>query len=438
MGFVAMKYDVFISYSRKDAAVVNSFVKSMTSAGYTIWMDIDGIETGDEFKKKIVSAIKESQVFVFFSSQVSNVSPWTVKEVNVAVNLKKTIIPIKLDNAVYDDSILFDLAGLDYIQCNKGRGDSVAVSKLIGTLKNKIGPGNASLHKVEDSEPLESQTAASGKNEVSKNFFNLLFPTGALLRIISGIEKKTFALLASAFKKNKRSFIAIILLVTVVVASFFVYDSNKNNTTDDNDVQLTEITGTINGHEWVDLGLPSGLKWATCNVGATNPWEYGGYYAWGETEEKDDYSWETYKWCNGSSNTMTKYCTDSIYGTVDNKTVLDHEDDVAHVKWGGSWRMPTSEELDELLNNCNWDWVTLNGVNGYNVTGPNGNIIFLPAAGNKSGAEFNGLATVGYYWLGSLYEFKCIRACRLNIDGSSYNGGNYNRYLGRSVRPVSE
>ena len=133
-----MKYDVFISYSRKDAAVVNSFVKSMTSAGYTIWMDIDGIETGDEFKKKIVSAIKESQVFVFFSSKVSNVSPWTVKEVNVAVNLKKTIIPIKLDNAVYDDSILFDLAGLDYIQCNKGRGDSVAVSKLIGTLKNKI------------------------------------------------------------------------------------------------------------------------------------------------------------------------------------------------------------------------------------------------------------------------------------------------------------
>lgn len=99
-------------------------------------MDIDGIETGDEFKKKIVSAIKESQVFVFFSSKVSNVSPWTVKEVNVAVNLKKTIIPIKLDNAVYDDSILFDLAGLDYIQCNNSRGDSVAVSKLIGTLKN--------------------------------------------------------------------------------------------------------------------------------------------------------------------------------------------------------------------------------------------------------------------------------------------------------------
>ena len=438
MGFVAMKYDVFISYSRKDAAVVNSFVKSMTSAGYTIWMDIDGIETGDEFKKKIVSAIKESQVFVFFSSKVSNVSPWTVKEVNVAVNLKKTIIPIKLDNAVYDDSILFDLAGLDYIQCNKGRGDSVAVSKLIGTLKNKIGPGNASLHKVEDSEPLESQTAASGKKEVSKNFFNLLFPTGALLRIISGIEKKTFGLLASAFKKNKRSFIAIILLVTVVVASFLVYDSNKNNTTDDNDVQLTEITGTINGHEWVDLGLPNGLKWATCNVGATKSEDCGGYYAWGETEEKDCYDWSTYKWCNGSDDFMTKYCTDSYYGKVDYKAVLDPEDDVAHVKWGGKWRMPTDDEIKELIDNCTWEWTSLNSVNGYEVTGPNGNSIFLPAAFYREGSEVYNGNRYGCHWSSSLGDSNSNSAyiLRFNMDG--YSCEPKKRCIGRTVRPVCE
>ena len=100
------------------------------------------------------------------------------------------------------------------------------------------------------------------------------------------------------------------------------------------------------GHEYVDLGFPSGLKWATCNVGANNPWEYGGYYAWGETEEKSNYDWSTYKWCNGSKDTMTKYCTDSSYGTVDNKTVLEPEDDVAHVKWGGigaCQQMPSSK-----------------------------------------------------------------------------------------------
>ena len=131
-------------------------------------------------------------------------------------------------------------------------------------------------------------------------------------------------------------------------------------------------------YEAVDLGLPSGIKWATCNVGATKPEEFGGYYAWGETEEKDDYSWGTYKWCNGSSTTMTKYCIDSSYGTVDNKTVLDLEDDVAHVKWGGSWRMPTRAEQEELRNNCTWTWTTQNAVNGYKVTSKtNGNSIFL-------------------------------------------------------------
>ena len=187
-----MKYDIFISYSRKDSATVNRFVKEIVAAGYTVWMDVDGIETGDEFKKKIVSAIKESQVFVFFSSKDSNVSSWTVKEVNVAVNLKKTIIPIKLDNAVYDDSILFDLAGLDYIQCNNGRVNSVAISKLTGVLRSKIGPGSAPLPPVEDSKPLDSlepQSAVSEKDAAIKGGFKLLFPTGALLRIISGIEK---------------------------------------------------------------------------------------------------------------------------------------------------------------------------------------------------------------------------------------------------------
>ena len=107
---------------------------------------------------------------------------------------------------------------------------------------------------------------------------------------------------------------------------------------------------TENGHEYVDLGLPSRIKWATCNVGATTPEEYGDYFAWGETEPKDNYDWSTYKWCNESNATMTKYCTDSSYGTVDNKTVLELEDDAAYVNWGGNWRMPTKAELDELTN----------------------------------------------------------------------------------------
>ena len=196
-----------------------------------------------------------------------------------------------------------------------------------------------------------------------------------------------------------------------------------------------------NGHEYVDLGLPSGLKWATCNVGASSPEEYGGYYAWGETEEKENYDWSTYKWCNGSENTLTKYCTDSDYGTVDNKTVLDPEDDVAHVKWGGSWRMPTEADFYELLftGTCTWTWTTQNGVNGYKVTSKtNGNSIFIPAAGNRYGTDLRDSGSLGNYWSSSLVASSCCYALDLGFRCDNYYWYGGSRYYGYSVRPVSK
>ena len=188
----------------------------------------------------------------------------------------------------------------------------------------------------------------------------------------------------------------------------------------------------------IDLGLPSGIKWASCNVGATAPEEYGGYYAWGETEEKEDYSWSTYKYCNGSYDSMTKYCTDSDYGTIDNKTTLEPEDDVAHVQWGGSWRMPTKAEQDELRNNCTWNWTTLNGVNGYRITGPNGNSIFLPAAGYRDGTEVRFQGSDGGYLSSSLSSYHSYDAYNLHFGSRYYDWFYYYRYSGRSVRPVCE
>ena len=192
-------------------------------------------------------------------------------------------------------------------------------------------------------------------------------------------------------------------------------------------------------HEYVDLGLPSGIKWATCNVGASAPEEYGGYYAWGETETKDDYGWDTYKWCKGSEDTMTKYCTQSKYGTVDNKTVLDPEDDVAHVKWGGNWRMPTLDDLQALHLLCTWTWTTQSGTNGFKVTSnSNGNSIFLPATGFRSdsglrlaGSEgFCLSGTLGYFdYSGYYFEFDS-RGRDYYYD---YHSG---RDFGRPVRPV--
>ena len=198
--------------------------------------------------------------------------------------------------------------------------------------------------------------------------------------------------------------------------------------------ELIESSSTT--YEAIDLGLPSGLKWATCNVGASSPEEYGGYYAWGEIEEKDDYSWDTYRWCNGSYASMTKYCTDDSFGTVDNKILLDPEDDVAHVKWGGSWRMPIEAEQDELRNNCTWTWTTLNGVNGYEVTGPNGNSIFLPAAGYRNGTEVYHRGYFGCYWSSLLGSNGGYNAFYLYFDGSDYDWNYSDRYIGLSVRPV--
>ena len=162
-----------------------------------------------------------------------------------------------------------------------------------------------------------------------------------------------------------------------------------------------EIAGEIAGHGYVDLGLPSGLKWATCNIGAESPEDYGYYFAWGEVEPDSSYNWPDYKWCKGKQKTFTKYCTCRDEGTVDNKTVLEDADDAAVVNWGGSWRMPTEEEMRELVDNCTWTWTSQNGVAGSLATGPNGNSIFFPVGGYKLFDRLEG-AESGFYYSKSL------------------------------------
>ena len=188
----------------------------------------------------------------------------------------------------------------------------------------------------------------------------------------------------------------------------------------------------------IDMG--TGVKWACCNVGAGSPFDYGGYFAWGETEEKSNYDWSTYKWCNGSYTSLTKYCTNSDYGTVDNKTTLELSDDAARVNWGSSWRMPTIDELSELNNNCTWTWMTIEDVNGYKVTASNGNSIFLPAAGGHKGEGHEYVGYRGDYWSSSLYILYPNYAHGLGYKDDEYHHTDYTfyRYYGHSVRPVTE
>ena len=189
------------------------------------------------------------------------------------------------------------------------------------------------------------------------------------------------------------------------------------------------------GYDYVDLGLS--VKWATCNIGASKPEDYGDYFTWGETQPKSIYNWGTYKWCRGTKETQTKYNNQSSYGTLDNKTQLDYSDDAACTNWGGSWRMPTKAEQDELREQCTWTWTTQNGVKGYKVTSKkNGNSIFLPAAGFRYNSLLNNAGSNGYYWSNSLDTDSPDRAYYLNFY-SSFVGRYYrNRLYGHSVRPV--
>ena len=183
------------------------------------------------------------------------------------------------------------------------------------------------------------------------------------------------------------------------------------------------FTGTHKNHEWVDMGLPSGLKWATCNVGASSPEEYGDYFAWGETKTNKEYY----------------YSKCASWGQSWGDIRGDYSRDAARSNWGGGWRLPTKTEFEELLRECTWEWTTQNGNNGYKVTSKkNGQSIFLPAAGYRNGADEDLVGSGGYYWSSTPYESETYYACRLYFDEDSRGVSRNYRHGGRSVRPVLE
>lgn len=198
----------------------------------------------------------------------------------------------------------------------------------------------------------------------------------------------------------------------------------------------TEKGGTGGNHQYVDLGLPSGLKWATCNVGATTPEGYGDYFAWGETSPKTTYNGITYFDTKNDGTSFIKYNNNG------GKTTLDPEDDAAHVNWGGNWRMPTIAEIQELKDNCTWTWKSnynSTGVAGYIVTSTrNSNSIFLPASGCRNFSSLDDVGSVGLYWSSSLYGDYSDDAYCLFFYSDDENWTSDTRYYGLSVRPVCQ
>lgn len=468
-----MKYDIFISYSRKDAKIVKIFFEALSAAGYSVWMDVDGIESGDEFKRKIVSAIKDSKLFLFFSSVASNASEWTVKEVNVAVALRKPIIPIKLDNTVYDDSLLLDLSGLDFIECD-GNETFSTIQKLMRSLQNKIGLSNSvelkdkvsvkdAEHTQENHYSIPVNTTHAGKSELPKLPLNKKWMVIAAVAVIAFVAvifwvdwygdyraaeaERRQAEIALAeqqrldeerIAKERADSIELARLAQEEAArqakeeAERIAAENKRKAQEEAErkrkeeaerkrKEAAQTRGTINGHDYVDLGLS--VKWATCNVGASTPSDYGNYYAWGETSTKSSYD---------EDNSAT-------YGKQMGSIAGNSTYDVARKKWGSPWRLPTKAEFDELIDNCTWAMPSQNGKNGYKVTSKkNGNSIFLPAAGWRYGAQSYDQGSGGYFWSATLGESGSGSACNLIFYGG-YGGTNWgSRYNGHTVRPVCD
>ncbi len=238
---------------------------------------------------------------------------------------------------------------------------------------------------------------------------------------------------------------------------------DNNNQTDDEDIEddsekdpikpddSTDSSLNANGYEYVDLGLPSGTLWATMNIGAESPEEYGYYFAWGETQTKTTYNWRSYelmtpgmsswkginKYTAADEQTIAVWYNSDGQFIGDNKTILELEDDVAHVNWGGDWRIPTKEEQDELLSECTWTWTINNGIKGYTVTGPNGNSIFLPATGYRYDSTIESRGYLGSYWGSTLYTDDSSIACSIEFASNNMVEGIYSeRSFGLSVRPV--
>ena len=263
---------------------------------------------------------------------------------------------------------------------------------------------------------------------------------------------------------------SLLVVLLLMLASFTAgVEYQRGDVDQDGKVNISDVTCLIDyllsgvwpdepvtppdTHEYVDLGLPSGTLWATCNVGADTPEGYGDYFAWGETEPKEVYSLDTYKWYNHDDMYFTKYNQDYSSGyydetgnyvsvvTPDGKTELDPEDDAAYVNWGPSWRMPTHEQQRELVEQCTWTWTTRNSVYGQQGTGPNGNTIFLPAAGwHTNWNQNDSLLCEGSYgcsWSRTLYPIVSDIAYILySYSGSVDWSYPYARNVGCSVRAV--
>ena len=396
--------NLFISYKRADHDWVRRYISEIEKeTGASCWIDMDSIETSEQFASVICHAIDEADVFLFMHSashtSIDFQSDWTVRELNYAMAKKKRIVLVKMDDTPLDNMFLMLFGGTNNIQIT----DSLQKQKLFADIRNWA-------------------------NEEATN--TVAAPVTATLP-----QRKTKLLLGTAG-------IVLSVLIVFLIMKFCVPSPPPPEPQSEpqyNEVSVSSGVDKVNGFMCVDLDLPSGTKWARCNVGANEPWEFGDYFAWGEvTPNKAEYTSSNLKYYqdNGNAFILLKY--------ADNKTPLAPEDDAATVNMGKGWRMPTIEETQELVEYCRWERALLHGVLGEKATSTkNGNSIFFPYAGFKYLKDHREKSLSMSFWTSTLSPSHPERAYYLYSGISGDEDINQKiffdtRYIGTTIRAVTK
>lgn len=423
-------YDVFISYSRKDYVddvghvipdnMLSKIKDTLKANRISYWFDEEGIYSGDEFASVLTRAIRNSSLFLFISSANSNQSKWTSNEISTAMEFKKTIIPFRIDNSPYNDSVMMKIVSLDFIECTTDK--KKALIKLLRAVKHHLQTSDDYTKEKFIEIPYEATGATiildiDGKRTEKIISYNEREVTIKSENTIENFNNPTPSStndkrLMNIIKSRKFLWIFITILLASILGggltTIFKADEQMPIPLIENDICQA-----------IDLGLPSGTLWGDRNLGAEAPSDYGNLYAWGEIKSKEDYSQYTY-----------------VEQLKPTRTITTPQHDAATAELGGDWSMPTEKQFKELLTECNWHWTKINGHNGYDIVGKNGNKIFLPASGWSRDTTIEYQNQYGYYWTcerSSNTQF--ARSLQFPKDGKGIVGNGYLHY-GRNIRAV--
>ena len=483
-------YDVFISYRRSDAVnEARSINDRLRLRQIRCFYDFDELKDR-KFDEKILDAIKDAEIFITILSpdyfcRCSEKDDWVRKEIECAIANHKKIVPINVNNHFdgtkhIPENVPYNLSngiiGHQFSEVYTGTTfndniDAIIRDRIQSEIPN-IGTAPSNSAKIEISSDADCRVLKGGKeiSQVQAKSYNFIYLGPGNHRLVfqsvkyEDIEHKEIYRVMDE-KLPYEDFIEVELLPLIEKQedeirkeqeeqrkqeeaerkqreeARLAEEKRKQEEADrkareerarlaEEERKRNEITkrsGTVSGHDYVDLGLS--VKWATCNIGANAPHEYGNYYAWGETETKTVY--------------IRDYCKtieikNRLFG--DDKIIDKRENfkDTARDNWGGTWRLPTKKEMEELVDKCTWQWTTQIGVNGYKVIGPNGNSIFLPAAGYCHWSSHYGVGEGGDYWCSTPYKSLGYYAYYLGFGSGGHLVTWGNRYYGYTVRPVSE